>query len=75
MGVNVNETEITNPGSLMVAKVLSLIALVVVCLSGVHLIFEWTIFEAEKISLAFKAGLILMVIAMAFNGHAHSQTD
>jgi hypothetical protein len=75
MSAEVNEKEITNPNALIMAKALSLISLVVACFSGIHQIFEWTIFEPETVDVAFKASLVLMLIAMAFNGHAYSQDD
>jgi hypothetical protein len=65
------EKEVTNPGSLVAAKALSLISLLVACFSGLHQIFELSIFEPEIIGLAFKASLFLMLIAMAFNGRAY----
>ncbi|ONF42592.1 hypothetical protein BTO32_15405 [Marinobacter lutaoensis] len=75
MEEKMQEKQVTNPGSLVVAKALSLISVVVACLSGLHQIFEWTFFDAEIVDQVFGASLVLMLIAMAFNGHAYHQDD
>ena len=75
MGAKMQEQEVINPGALVVAKALSLISLVVAVLSGCYLIFQWSFFDTEMVDRAFKASLVLMLVAMAFNGHAYQKSE
>jgi len=53
-----------------IAKFLSLIAITFVLFSYIHRALDWTLLEANYASQVGKTGLVLMIIALAFNGKA-----
>lgn len=66
---------IYDPAAKRAAKLISLIAACLVAFSALHQWLEWSVFDTDNVGLMFKSGLVLMLVALAFNGKATTKNS
>ena len=67
---NYDEEVIVDRKAKDTAKIVSLFALAMVLLSGVHIFFNLSLLEPSEEKAVFVVGMILSIIATAYNGKA-----
>lgn len=65
-----DQEHIYDPEAKKAAKLISLIAAFLVAISALHHWLEWSLIDNDSVDQMFVGGLVLMLVALAFNGKA-----